>query len=63
MQTAQARRSYRWFTYVVSLVFSVVSFFLLPLVLIWFIPGRVGAAIWLDTTWFRRSRTPAGHAQ
>jgi hypothetical protein len=47
MQTAQARRSYRWFTYVVSLVFSVVSFFLLPLVLIWFIPvGSVPRSGW-----------------
>ena len=59
MQTKQARRTYRWATYAVCLLFSAVSF-VPALVMVWFIP--LVAAIWLDIHWYRISRSPAGHA-
>jgi hypothetical protein len=57
MQTKTARRTYRWATYCVALLFTL--FVMVPaLALLWFIP--VGVAIFLDVHWYRISRTPAG---
>jgi hypothetical protein len=60
MQTAQARHTYRRVTFMVSLGFSAVAFFFVPLIAIWLVP--VITALVLDVLWFRRSRTPQGHA-